>query len=1514
MFGCSEANVSKALEQPLCLQSLSCCEILKPSDSSTMRAFLRSRFGEVRVVFGSEFLRPLALFARCRPVLRAIVVALLGWLLSVPGLVRGADPIPVLFLGDQGHHQPLARFKQLRPVLADKGIDLVYTQDMAQLRPKTLASYRALVVYANIDEIGREQADALLAYVQGGGGFVPLHCASYCFRNDERIVSLIGAQFQRHGGGVFRTRIAEREHPVMAGFLGFESWDETYVHHLHAEEGRTVLEFREDSEGSEPWTWVKTHGEGRVFYTAWGHDERTWGHAGFQNLVERGIRWAAGLDPELAGPYVADAPFPHTEMTELPAGEPPFEYDDVGAKIPNYTPDAQWGAQGENLRLMQRPLSPEQSMQRYVVPRGFRLELFAAEPDIGGKPICMTWDERGRLWVAETYDYPNELQPEGQGRDRIRILEDTDGDGRADRFTVFAERLSIPTSMVFSRGGVLVQDGKRTLRLTDVDGDDRADRVETLFTGWDLGDTHGGVSNFQYGLDNWIWAMQGYNQSTPESSTQRFQTFRNGFFRFRPDGSDLEFVRSTDNNTWGLGISEEGLIFGSTANRNPSVFMPVANRHYEDVRGWSPRGLGTIADTHLFKPITDRIRQVDQHGGYTAGAGHALYTARTYPAAYWNRAAFVAGPTGHLVGTFVLKPDGSGFRSSSPANLVASDDEWAAPIMAEVGPDGNVWVIDWYNYIVQHNPTPRGFETGRGNAYETDLRDKRHGRIYRVVYEEGTPSPPPDLSSLEGRLAALANPNFLWRRHAQRLLVESQDSTVIPALVSMLNEPQLDAIGLDVRAIHALWTLEGLGTISPQKPQVWQAVVRSLRHPSAGVRRNAVQVLPALAETNAAIRESGIGADAEPQVRLATLLRLSETPSDDQMGPMIVASLISEVDSRDPWIPDGATAAAARHDVGFLQSLAGVEAPTGALVRATEIVAEHFARGEDRSRMDDVLVALTEMRSPLSEAVIDGLSRGWSDREQITITDATEGSLLVAMERFPLATRGRLIKLSSRWGSTRFDEFAKRIGAELLGQVADESLDISARGQAAKELVEFLSEDESIVASLVDSISPQTDPALADFILTALRTSEVDGVGEALRTRLSSFTPAARKTAITTMMLRPRWSAALLDALEARELRLDELALDQQRSLAAHPDKQLAARAEAMMSQGGSLPSPDRKLVIEQYLEATELEGDIARGEALFRAQCSNCHMYREIGNRIGPDLTGMGLHPKEELLVHILDPNASVEGNFRVYTISTIDGLVLNGLLASETKTSVELFDSQGKQQTILREEIEEFVASPLSLMPVGFEKQLDVPQMADLLAFLTQKGKYNPVDIAKAATITSVRGMFIDEGADVERLIFEKWGVVMHKDIPFIVIDPQGGDVANTILLQGPNGPVCRRMPTSVDVPCAGVAKRIHLLSGVSGWGYPFGEAESVSMIVRLHYEDGVVEDHPLLNGVHFADYIRRVDVPGSEFAFQLRGQQLRYLAVEPKRTEPLRKLELVKGDDSSAPVVMAITVESP
>jgi len=186
-------------------------------------------------------------------------------------------------------------------------------------------------------------------------------------------------------------------------------------------------------------------------------------------------------------------------------------------------------------------------------------------------------------------------------------------------------------------------------------------------------------------------------------------------------------------------------------------------------------------------------------------------------------------------------------------------------------------------------------------------------------------------------------------------------------------------------------------------------------------------------------------------------------------------------------------------------------------------------------------------------------------------------------------------------------------------------------------------------------------------------------------------------------------------------------------------------------------------------------------------------------------------------------------------------------------------------------------------------------------------------PLPLDKVATVVTTKGMFYDENAAAERLVFADWGPKTFEGVPFMLVDPKVNTVPNAIMLRGPEGRIPPTMPRSVSIPCAIPTKAIHLLSGISGWGYPYGQQKTTSMIVRLHYADGQTEDHNLINGEHFADYIRRVDVPQSKFAFDLRGKQLRFLSIIPQRADSLARIEFVKGDDRTAPVVMAVTVET-
>lgn len=1452
---------------------------------------------------------------------RYVLSILLTILITFPMMAQEKEktkPIKILFLGDNGHHRPALRFRQLYPVMLKRGIDITYTDKVTALDPKVLNSYDGLIIYANTTEITPAQEKALLDYVEGGKGFIPLHCASYCFIRSQKYIDLVGAQFLRHGTGTFRTTNAKPEHPIMKGFAGFESWDETYVHTKHNEKNRTVLEYRSERGRKEPWTWIRNQGKGRVFYTAWGHDQRTWGNPGFQDLVERGIRWTVGKPVFSSGPKAAhiDTPFPIPQMTTLPKDLKPFEFLDVGKKIPNYTPSRRWGVQGEPFNKMQKPVDAEESMKHIVVPKGFHVELFVSEKQLGGKPICMNWDQRGRLWAALTYDYPNQLQPHGQGRDRIVVCEDTDGDFTADKVTVFAEKLSIPTSLIPARGGLIVFDGTQTVFLKDTDGDDKADERTVLFGRWNQRDTHGGPSNMRYGLDNWIWAMQGYNNSTLTVGGETHR-FRQGFFRFKPDASKLEFIRSTDNNTWGLGISEEGLIFGSTANRNPSVFMPIPNRFYEQVRGWTPSlTLRSIADTHLFKPITDKVRQVDQHGGYTAGAGHALYTARKYPKEYWNRTAFVNGPTGHLIGTFVLRRNGSEFRSRNSFNLFASDDEWTAPIMSEIGPDGNVWVIDWYNYIIQHNPTPQGFKTGKGAAYETELRDRKHGRIYRIVYDKAEPAKPFSLKDADTKtlIRTLGHDTMLWRLHAQRLLVERGKKDVVPALVEMVKDGSVDEIGLNTGVIHALWTLHGLGAVDAKNDNVMSVIFDALKHKSAGVRRNAVAVLPKGESSVKAILDAGLLKDDEPQVRLSALLTLATLEPSSDAGSAIAAMIVEQRNYADRWIPNAAISAASAHDLYFLQSVVASKAEVPSQVMGmVSVVAEHYARGGPTQSVNELLASLGTAKPEMAETMITALNKGWPASKPAKLTEASEKALAQLLTRITPGAKSQLLRLASAWGSSNFAKYTKEIVETLMTNVTDENASDPKRINAAKQLMSFRPNDADVVKELLTLISVRASPTLSAGILEAVGESEAKSTGRMILTAMKGMTPSQRQNAIRSLLNRPSTTLALLAAIGKGEAQLGELSLDQKQFLTNHPNREVSQQAKTILARSGGLPNPDREKVLKEWLSIVKKEGSAKRGLEVFKKHCAKCHVHGKEGNRIGPDLTGMAVHPKEELLTNILDPSRNVEGNFRSYSVRTRRGKVYVGMLGAETRTSLELFDVEGKKKVLLRESVEQVIASTKSLMPEGFEKQIKQEEMVDLLELLTQRGKYLPIPLNKVATIVSTKGMFFRKDAEVERLIFPDWKPKVFEGVPFQLIDPKGDRVPNVVMLYGPNGTFPPKMPKSVKLPCNSSAKMIHFLSGVSGWGHPYHRPKSVSMIVRLHYEDGKTEDHELKNGVHFADYIRRVDVPESKFAFRLRNQQIRYLVVTPKRGEAIKEIELVKGDDQTAPVVMALTVES-
>jgi putative membrane-bound dehydrogenase-like protein len=813
--------------------------------------------------------------------------------------------LEVLFLGhDSEHHNSAIYLPLLASQLSLEGVNFSYTSNPNDLNPTNLDNYDALVIYANHDSITSDQEQALLNFVEKGKGFIPVHCASWCFRNSSKYIDLVGAQFSKHKTDTFTTEITKKAHAITQSLQPFSTWDETYEHDKFAKD-ITILMERVEGDHREPWTWVKEFGKGRVFYTAYGHDERTWNNPGFHQLMKEGILWAVGDEAKKKW---------EVYRKQLPT----LSYRDQDG-IPNYE-------KRSPAPRYQDPLTPEESAKLIQVPIGFDLELFASEPDIIN-PIAMEWDEKGRLWVIETVDYPNTvLEDKSAGDDRIKICEDTDGDGKADKFTVFADSLNIPTSMVFSNGGIIVSQAPHFLFLKDTNGDDKADVRKVIIDGWGIFDTHAGPSNLSYGLDNQIWGVVGYSGFEGTIAGENRQ-FRQGVYRFKPDVSDFEFMTSTSNNTWGFGLTENNDVFASTANNTHSVFMGIPNKALRDVEGVQLNGSAKIDGHYAMHSITDKVRQVDVFGGFTAAAGHHFYTARNYPKEFWNNVAFVCEPTGHLVHMARIEKKGAGFVEKDGWNLFAGADEWVAPVDAKVGPDGAVWVLDWYNFIIQHNPTPTpergGFEgvNGKGNAYENPLRDKSHGRVWRVVSRQAKTVKPLALSKDEpdNLIRALTNDNQLWRLTAQRLLVERGNLDVLPKLFDLANDQSTNEFGDNYSAIHALWTIDGLGAIN-KDDKAAAVVEKALTHPAAGVRKAAIQILSKSGWSEEIVTKYNLLNDKDPNTRLAAIVSLVEIAPSESLGTTLYQLSTEESVKNDEWLSKAVYAVAHQHPKGFLSA------------------------------------------------------------------------------------------------------------------------------------------------------------------------------------------------------------------------------------------------------------------------------------------------------------------------------------------------------------------------------------------------------------------------------------------------------------------------------------------------------------------------------------------------------------------------------------------------------------------
>ena len=747
----------------------------------------------------------------------------------------------------------------------------------------------------------------------------------------------------------------------------------------------------------------------------------------------------------------------------------------------------------------------------------------------------------------------------------------------------------------------------------------------------------------------------------------------------------------------------------------------------------------------------------------------------------------------------------------------------------------------------------------------------------------------------------------------------STDDDTLNRLVALVGNAEMDDIGLNPPAMHAIWTLAGLAESgSPDaKRALATACEQGFKHASSPVRNAAVAHCGAdqLAQAIAL----GLQQDPDPRVQLTMLLRVADGAAKEAVSGETLALLLREdraIESDDILL-DAWTAAASTVPIDALVTLIksqGAGATSDAVSSRVRVLAEHIARSNPRAE-DVVKLLKIDPNSTLAVALWEGLAKGWPNDLTLELSQDAQQEF---RQRFladdvTVANKAAVLAVADKWSIADLDKSVSSIQEKLFETALNPAENADQRLSAWDQAIRLAPASSRISEAIEAFFTPQLSPELGSKALDSLQGARVEGLANQLLGLRVKLGPKLGSGILTLLLARADMTEELLDAISSGGVQFTDLQLDQRQAILNHPDRAIASRAKELMDSKGATVTSNRQALVDQWMPVTEMKGDVQNGIAMFKKHCAQCHKHGEMGIAIGPNLTGMAVHPKAEILMNVLDPSRSVENNFRTYQILTVDGSVFSGMLAGESANSMRLIDSQGKEKQVLREDIEEMNASVKSLMPEGFEGSISQQEMADLLAFLNQRGRYTPLLLSTAATVSSAKGLPGFRGGPGDTFAFTSYGTVQIEGVPFEIQDPLEGRVPNMIALQSPRGRFPATFPQSVSIPCAGRISAIHLLGGVAGFAFPMNRDESVSLIVRCKYGDGSVVDHAMVNGKHIASYRERVDVPDSTFAMDVGGKQIRYLKIPADSSKELTSVEFVKGEDFSMPLIFAVTVES-
>jgi putative membrane-bound dehydrogenase-like protein len=1449
--------------------------------------------------------------------------------LALGASANAAEPLRVFIRAGvkthgPGQHDHPQFLKDWVPLLKERGLKA----DGAMTFPTAdqLAQTDVLIIFAADGmKITGEERESFEKFLRRGGGFVVLHDGVVSADQHEWCKQIIGGAWiwPKNAPEKKPTRwlesyvglyFVDNEHPITRGISNFDWKDEIYYDLDMSPDVHVLASSFHDVHTIAPQLWIyeKTLEGGskpyRAFVSIPGHEYASFGTPHYRAILMRGIAWAGGranVDEFCSKEELASLMYP-------PGGPTP-----ASKAVKNFT------------------LHPE-----------FNISLCADE-NVAEKIMSLDWDPRGRLWVAETPEYPggrtvnrNDLNAYPNRRqdpekfpiggkeprpahDRVSILEDTDGDGVMDKRTVFYEGLERVTSLVFYKDGVIVAQAPDFLWLRDTDGDGKADKVETILTGWGIGDTHAVTSNLRWGPDGWIYGSVGYSRGKVRSpkTGKDFGDISAGIYRFRPDGSALEQIASEGCNTWGCEVAPDGEIFFTTATcGEPICHVALPEKFLARGNVGGHRSYASIIEENKIFPPFKETRQVyvqiDWVNAWTAAAGACIYDGGAWPAKWspeQRYSFFMSEATMHLFHHEFLDPAGSTYQghkedSRRETHFLMSTDYWFRPIHSRVGPDGAMYVVDFYNQIAVHNDT-RGPKVGHGahNAATRPDRDHHFTRVYRVQHKEAVKLPafkldPNDPAALA---AMLEHPNGWVRTTANRLLNESQQASVAPALATILKTS--DSKYGRIQALYALNNLDKL-----DEP----LLLAALQDKDSAVRKNAARIVAerdnAPADVQKAIR--AMLNEQDGRARVDAAMALGSFPPSRDIAEALVAAWPSA--SGDKFFQSALIGSAAR---GAAESVA-VALAKGSVQSHGDFV-RHLIRsvalkgdGAVVSRVVQQLAGAPASADALRATALESLAASYKG-EAPEWTVEFQSSLKSLLNSEGPATASAVIPLIGRWDkSGAMAGELKPLLASLAAKLSDMKLSDEARAQAAANLLGVRAMDANIVPAVAKLLVPENSPALQRQVAEALGNISDAAAGAELVGAYAKLSGPGQEAAFGQILKRADWATTFVNAVKAGAIDWRALGPGSAFRLRTHADKSVAKFASQVFDELRGPEAKEKETLITQFSLEAEKPGDLANGKKLFDANCAGCHKFKDAGRDLAPDLTGMGVHGAHELLVHVLDPNRVVEENFVAISIETKDGEAYDGVVSGENRDSLKLRNASGDIE-IQKRNIASRRSTGRSLMPEGFEA-LGPEGLRDLLGYIaSEEGRYRIIDLRPAFTADSTKGIYATRESIREGLHFKKFGVVKVGDVPFDIVNPaKSANGNNLVVLKGRNG-ITREFPQRVEVPVANLkASRLHILGNVAGWGYPGGGEDTPVARFTLTHADGETESFTLTNGIHVVDYINpSLDCPGSKKVDGVvTDHQIRLLTRSVKGKAPITKLSIESFNNTVASTFAAITAE--